>query len=45
LQGNDRFPYGSGRTSTKRYAVVDVCSNPAPATEKAPQSGAFCFLH
>jgi hypothetical protein len=26
--------YGSGHTSTKRYAVVDVCSNPAPATAK-----------
>ncbi len=26
------FRQGSGRTSTKRYAVADVCSNPAPVT-------------
>lgn len=27
--------YGRGRTSLKRYAVVDVCSHPAPADRKS----------
>ena len=28
----------------KRYAVADVCSNPAPATQKGPQTRAFRLL-
>ena len=35
--------YGSGRTSTKRYAVADVCSKPAPATEKPHKRGRSSF--
>jgi translation initiation factor IF-1 len=31
----------SRRTSLKRYPVVDVCSNPAPATRKSPAPAGF----
>jgi len=33
-----------GCVSTKRYAVADVCPNPAPAIRKAAETGPFCFL-
>jgi hypothetical protein len=41
--GLEQNPWYQSRTqiSTKLYAVADVCSHPAPATQKGPQTRAF----